>query len=160
MSDTREAILARILVLAQAVKTDDTTIKTAIRNRGPLETDKRPAIVLLDGDEQDALPGRPPGRGGLPIPPAIMTMTPELFVLLDEVRPRPETSGTRLNAYRDALMEAIAGDTELLTLLGSNGRVRYKGCATDLKSGSALAGEMRLDFAYTYVVKPTSASAS
>jgi hypothetical protein len=26
--------------------------------------------------------------------------------------------------------------------------------ATDLKSGSALAGEMRLDFAFTYLVNP------
>jgi hypothetical protein len=154
--DTREAILVRLLALATAVKTDDTTIKTAIRNRGPRETDKRPAIVLLDGDEQNSQPPRSPGRGGQPLPPAIVTMTPELFVLLDEMRPVQDTAGTRLNAYRDALLMAVAGDTQLLSLLGSNGRVQYRGCATDLKSGSALAGEMRLDFAFTYVVNPAS----
>lgn len=162
MSGSREEILSRILEIAVAVKTDDTTIKSAVRNRGPRQTDERPAIVLLDGDETNSLPARRPGRGGLPPPPAIVTMTPEIFLLLEEARPKQEEKqvGARINAYRDALSSALAGDPTLRTLLGGNGRMEYRGCATDLKSGSALSGEMRLDFAFTYVFNPASASAS
>jgi hypothetical protein len=156
MADTRELLLTRLLAIATAVKTADTTIKSAIRNRGPLETDLRPAIILLDGDETSALPPRAPGRGGQPMPPAILTMSPELFVLLEEQRPQRVAIGERVNAYRIALIEAVAGDAALLSLLGSNGRIVYRGCATDLKSGSSLSGEMRLDFALTYVVNPAS----
>lgn len=164
MSGEREAILARVLNVAIAVKTADTTIKSAIRNRGPRTTDVRPAIVLLDGDETNELPPRAPGRAGQPLPPAILTMTPELFILLEESRPgnkndtgsEPTEIGPRLNAYRDALLEALAGDAALLGLLGSNGRIQYRGMATDLKSGSALAGETRIDLALTYVFNPVS----
>src|ERR1044072_3391496 len=159
---SRESILARVLALAQAVKTDDVTIKSAVRNRGLLDTEKRPAIVLLDGDETNNLPPRPPGRGGTTLPPAIVTMTPELFILLEEVRPKQEDKqvGQRINAYREALASALAGGTVLLGLLGSNGRTEDRGCAADLKSGAALSGEMRLDFAFTYALSPASASAS
>lgn len=157
---SREQILARILQIASDVKTADTTIKSAFRNRGPRSTDVRPAVGLLDGDETNNLPPRAPGRGGQRLPPAIMTMTPELYILLEETRPKQEEIGPRINAYRDALIEAMAGDTALLALLGANGRIQYRGCVTDLKSGSALNGEMRLDFAFTYVVNPASMTAS
>jgi hypothetical protein len=150
----REDILARYLELAEAVKTADITIKSVVRNRGPRQTDARPCLVLLDGDESTTLPPPRTGRGGQRMPPFLATMTPELFILLEEARPNLETVGTRLNAYRDALLKAVALDDVILSLITTNGRVQYLRMATDLKSGSALAGEMRLDFAFTYLVNP------
>jgi hypothetical protein len=153
--DTREDILTQYLAIALAVKTADTTIVSAARNVGPREVTKRPAIVLLDGDETPFLQPPPSSRGGQVLAKTILIMTPELYILLEEVRPTLAQVGQRLNAYRDALIAAVAGDATLLELLGPNGKIQYRGCATDLKSGSAMAGEMRLDFAFTYVLNPT-----
>ena len=155
MADTREDILLRYLAIAQAVKLADTSIKTVIRNRGWRSNEDRPAIVLLDGDESNNGTAVTLGRGGLLMRPSIVTMRPELYVLLDERRLENETVGEDLNAYRIALTRALATDQQMVTLLGSNGKVVYNGCVTDLKSGSALTGQMRLDFAFTYLFVPT-----
>lgn len=156
MTDKREDILAQYLAIAVAVKTADVSIKTAIRNRGWQSNEERPAVILLDADEATTGNQSTYGRGGLLMRPAIVTMRPELYVILDERRLKNDTVGESLNAYRVALSQAIASDTTMATLLGSNGKVVYNGCVTDLKSGSALTGQMRLDFAFTYVFVPTS----
>lgn len=152
MPDKREEILTQFLAIAVAVKTADVSIKTAIRNRGWKENEARPAIILLDGDETGNL-NELKGRAGL-MRPQLVTMRPELYVILDERRLKNETVGEDLNAYRLALAVAIASDQTMATLLGSNGKVVYNGCTTDLKSGSALTGQMRLDFAFTYLFVP------
>jgi hypothetical protein len=126
-----------------------------VRNRGALPTDVRPAIILLDGDEENAGSNSTNGRSML-MRPSLMTMRPELYVVLDERRLKNDTVGESLNNYRMLIARAIATDEQMATLLGSNGKVVYNGCATDLKSGSALTGQMRLDFAFTYLFVPTS----
>lgn len=155
MPDKREDILVRYLAIAQSVQIADTTIKTVIRNRGWKSNEDRPAIVLLDGDEANTGAEYRLGRGGLQMRPALVTMRPELYVLLDERRLQNDTVGQDLNNYRVLLARALAIDTQMVSLLGSNGKVVYNGCVTDLKSGSALTGQMRLDFAFTYLFVPT-----
>ena len=155
MPDKREDILARYLAIAVNVKLADTTIKTAIRNRGWKSNEQRPAIILLDADEESTGSQGTNGRGGMMMRPAIVTMRPELYVLLDERRLENDTVGQDLNNYRVELSRAIATDQQMVALLGSNGKVVYNGCVTDLKSGSALTGQMRLDFAFTYLFVPT-----
>jgi hypothetical protein len=155
MVDKREAILERIAQITTATKTA-AGIVTAVRNRGLMSNEKRPACVLLDGDEKPAifLPNnRTDSRSASR--PAIMRMSPELYVLMDEARPVNDQIGQLLNAKRIALSLAIVTDEALKTLLGPNGGIVYNGCVTDLKSGSALTGQMRLDFIYTYVFDPT-----
>jgi hypothetical protein len=151
--DKRELIMARLAEITTAAKTGAGFV-TCIRNRGFMSTDKRPACVLLDGDERaklthDRRNGRAQG-----MTPSIMTMSPELYILLAEGRPNNEDVGQTLNAKRIALIAAIAGDAALKDLTGSNGSIVYNGCVTDLKSGSQLLGEMRLDFTFTYVLDP------
>jgi len=155
MADTRELILVRIAAICVAEKTN-AGIVTAVRNRGLLKTEARPACVLLDGDETPKLVhnNRRQGRAML-MTPQVMIMRPELYILLEEKSPLPDDVGPQLNAKRIALVAAIAGDMALATLLGSNGGMVYNGCVTDLKSGSSLTGQMRLDFAYTYTFFPT-----
>lgn len=152
-TDTRELILERILVTAETVP----GITTAVRNRQLLSTESRPAIVLLDGDEQPKLSletRRLRGRAG-PMTGQIMTLRPELYILLKEGRPNNETIGAELNAFRIAFLASMWADVTLADLVGPNGNLVYNGCATDLKSGSALSGEMRLDFVVNYLLKPT-----
>lgn len=149
----REPILARLLVIMGAV----TGFETRKRNVGLQDNDKRDCVVLLDGDETDITPGSNKGRAGLMRPQQIR-MSPELFVVIKETRPDndvPTNVGTLLNAHRDDLIKAISTDAQLATLLGSNGKVTYNGCATDLKSGSALSGTIRLDFTFEYWLIPS-----
>lgn len=155
MIDTREQILNRIL----AICTESGGMVSAVRNRALLKTEKRPAVILLDGDEtqQTTHPrnGRTSGRM-MPLTPQIMTMRPELYILLEDKKVEENTViGPETNAARIRLCKAIGEDEQLLMLLGSNGGIVYNGAATDLKSGSALTGQMRLDFAYTYTFFPT-----
>jgi len=151
--DRREAILERISAI---ILTPGLGFASSVRNRGLRQNEQRPACVLLDGDESPKLVhnNRRSGRASM-LTPQIMIMRPELYVLLVEKRPTNVEVGQDLNAKRIALVAAIAEDTALATLLGSNGGMVYNGCVTDLKSGSALTGQMRLDFAYTYTFYPT-----
>jgi hypothetical protein len=159
MPDTRELILVRLLDIAETLA----GLTTKIRNRGLLTTDKRPAVVLLDGDETPVLThgGRSNrAKNGIlmGLTPQIMAMKPELYITLKEPsnsNDALEGLGTALNAKRIELINAIAEDEELLTLLGSNGGLVYNGCATDLKSGGAFKGHMRLDFEFRYTFFPT-----
>jgi hypothetical protein len=156
MADTRELILARIAALC----VETAGFVSAVRNRALLKTDKRPAVILLDGDEFPVLThgGRQNrARSGrmMMLTPSIMQLRPELYVLMPEDRPTNQDIGPALNQKRVDLCKAIAEDEQLIMLLGSNGNIIYNGCATDLKSGSALTGQMRLDFYYNYTFFPS-----
>jgi len=155
MADTRELILARISAITVAEATG-AGITSCVRNRGLRSNEQRPACVLLDGDETAKLvhDSRRKGRATM-LTPQVMIMRPELYILLKEDRPSNDDIGPELNAKRLLIVKAIAEDVPLVTLLGSNGSIVYNGCVTDLKSGSPLTGQMRLDFAYTYTFFPT-----
>lgn len=155
--DPRENILNRLLVIAEAV----TGITTTARNRGLLSNDKRPAIVLLDGDESPRLSmdtRRLRGRTGQ-MGPQIVQMKPELYIIPKEPRPTGEEGGenigTTINDIRVRYLKEIWADATLTALLGANGSMVYNGMSTDLKSGSALSGQMRLDFIINYVLATT-----
>jgi hypothetical protein len=155
MADQREMILERIKDICLDVKTADASIISSVRNRGLLANEKRPGVILLDGDESPvggaSVNG---GRNGY-FRPTFVEMKPELYILLEERRLQNANVGADLNALRNALCVAITTDAQLAVLLGGpNGKVIYNGCVTDLKSGSALTGQMRLDFAYRYWFKP------
>jgi hypothetical protein len=159
MTDKREAILERIAAITTETKTGAGLV-ACVRNRGLIATDKRPAAVLLDGDEKPAI-FRPNAAtdSRSTFRPALMRMSPELYILMDEPLPLNDAArvdlGSALNAKRIALSNAITSDAALKTLLGSNGGIVYNGCVTDLKSGSALTGQMRLDFIYIYFFDPS-----
>lgn len=156
MADTRELILARV----SAITVEVAGFVSAVRNRGLLKTEHRPATILLDGDEFPVLThgGRQNrARSGrmMALTPSIMQLRPELYVLLPETRPTNVEIGPVLNQHRVNLCKAIGEDEQLRMLCGSNGDIIYNGCATDLKSGSALTGQMRLDFYYNYTFFPS-----
>jgi hypothetical protein len=152
-ADIREDLLARLFALMGTVP----GIVTAVRNRGLLKNENRPGMVLLDGDEFPRTSmdtRRLRGRAGL-MAPQIVQLRPECYILMDENRPRNDQLGQELNAFRVAFLEKVWEDETLATILGSNGSLVYNGCTTDLKSGSALSGQMRVDFIANYVLRPT-----
>ena len=156
MADTRELILARL----SALTVSTAGFVSAVRNRGLLKTEKRPATILLDGDESPVLThggrqNRAHSGRMMMLTPSIMQLRPELYILLPEERPTNVNIGPELNQRRVDLCKAVAEDDALRMLLGSNGDIIYNGCSTDLKSGSALTGQMRLDFFLNYTFFPS-----
>lgn len=153
--DRRELILVRLVELARE---EYISARTVVRNRRLLAQDVRPAIAVLDGDEAARLTGDQLGRGiggRVGIPPELVTMRPEIFFILDSRQVKNVGVGEDINAFRITLIQTIAGDPVLRSLVGSNGGMAYMGLTTDLKSGSRLDGEAKVEFAFTYPLDPT-----
>lgn len=144
--DKREAILARLLIVVKAVE----GIKTATRNKKAISEDQRPGVQIFDADEE--ADDREIGRGRPGNAPNLITMTPEIFLVLGAVT---ETVGTELNTLRAKLVKAIVSDSELATLVGPNGEIRYKACATGLSQGRTMEGEMGIVIDFKYVLNPS-----
>lgn len=144
MADKRELILARLL----AACSDIEGMAKAARNVDALTESARPAVIILDGDEATE-EGDPIGRPERS--PRRVEMTPELHVLLAG---QPMDAGTAVNAMRAAVIKAVILDTELVDIIGTNGHIRYDGCATEFASGRTMQARMRLAFTFTYILKP------
>lgn len=159
MLDRREQILRRLMIILSDIPSDLGYLESsAWRNRGELKGDKRPAIVLLDGSETRK--SNNDGRGRVFMSPSVMTMTPQIFVLLQlRERPTNDEVGEELNLFRASVIKAIASDGELARLCGSNGQVSLRRVETSLQTGSSLEGQMRLDFAFDYVLNPNEVEA-
>lgn len=154
--DKRELILKRLVEILTTV----TGAVTVVRNRGWLSQDERPALYLMDGTERERLTGdrgrgsKVPTHGHERMTPQIMTMKPEMFIVLKSRKPQNDGIGEAVSAMRNDIIRAIAVDTTLQSLTGSNGAIAYIGLDTDLRSGSPAEGQMRLDWEFTYVLDP------
>jgi hypothetical protein len=150
----REEILARLFVILSGI----TGIETAVRNRGLLDNDMCPAISLLDGDENSQSLGgthqRTSGRGRQRMSPGIVTLHPQVFLLLKLKKPANLLVGETLNVFRGTIIKAIAGDGVLLSLITANGDITYDGCETDLKTGMEMSGQMQLSFSISHSFDP------
>ena len=144
MTDRREMILTRLLEIAVGVE----GIVAAFRNRDEISEKQRPAIIILDADEaaDDADPSSRPSRA-----PRRVAMTPEIYILLGA---KPEDLGTAINTLRARFVKAVLGDAQLSLIVGSNGDIRYEGCATALARGRSMEGEMGVSFSFTYALRP------
>ena len=146
MTDKREQILVRLQGLAQ----DLPGIVAAFRNIDEISDRQRPCIVILDADEA-ADDADPAGLARRPHAPRRVGMTPEIYVMLGA---KPEDVGTAINVFRAAFIKAVLMDSELATLVGSNGDIRYEGCATGLARGRNMEAEMGLSFTFSYILRP------
>lgn len=144
--DKREDILVRLLAVCRTV----VGVAKVVRNEQVTDDWDFPALILLDADEEadDAAFG----RNRPPQAPKLVTMTPELYVILGEV---PEAVGTELNRLRVRILKAVLTDAELAAIVGTNGEIRYESCATGLVRGRQIIGEMGLVFAFVYLLEPT-----
>ena len=144
MTDRREMILTRLLEIAVGVD----GIVAAFRNKDEISEKQRPAIVILDADEaaDDTDPGSRPARS-----PRRVAMTSEIYILLGA---KPEELGSVINALRARFVKSVLGDSQLGSIVGTNGDIRYEGCATALARGRSMEGEMGVSFSFTYVLRP------
>jgi hypothetical protein len=142
--DPREAILARLLIVAGAV---DTSLN-AIRNESDPAAANLPAVILFDGEEV-AQESDPQGRNALT--PRHVAMTPEVQFRLKD---KAENVGTKLNLYRAKLIDAVLQDATLLALTVNGRSIRYQGSMTATERGRSMEGGIGVAFTFTYILKP------
>jgi hypothetical protein len=154
VSDRREEILQRLMAILASLNTIPLFGGTpgAFRNRGQIPPDKLPALVLLDGIENQKISTE--GKGGAKVP-TVYTLEPQIFILL---RPRETIEnagvGEELSTMRAQVLKAIIYDDSLNNLLGANGEVNYDGHDSDLQNGNAMEGAMQLRLRLMYVFDP------
>lgn len=127
-----------------------------VRNRNELPAGLVPGIILLDADEvADPRFQRPPvGRDLTTVPPQIMRMTPEIYVVLDVRKPQNKFVGEDLSVARAAILKAIILDRTLYQIVGTNGQITYDGCVTDLARNRVMQGQMGMSITFTYPFIP------
>ncbi len=143
--DKREDVLVRLLAILRTV----VGVQVVERNKDIASDWNLPAITLKDGDEDaadDFDPGHPPRT------PLMIVMVPALFVRLGDT---PDGVGTELNKMRARILKAILTDTELKTIVGTNGQIRYEASAPSLAHGREILGEMGMVFRIVYVLNPS-----
>lgn len=142
--DRREAILARLLEIATGIE----GIVRAWRHKSRVTEEARPAIVILDADEVaeegEAAAGRPFNVQRR------VVMTPEIYIMLGG---SPEEVGTEINTMRGRFLKAVLKDDELISIVGTNGLIKYEGCATGLAEGRSMEAEMGVSISFTYILK-------
>lgn len=144
MTDIRELVIARLVEIAATIE----GIRTAKRNIKRPADDRLPAIVIVDADEaaEETDPAGHPSRG-----PRRIAMTPETYILMAA---KPEEVGPQINALRVLWIKAVMTDESLAQILGTNGEIRYEGCATGLSWGREMVGDMGVSFSFHYVLQP------
>jgi hypothetical protein len=150
--DVRELILARLLTVVAGVS----EIAGTDRNRFMLPDAKLPGISILDGNEravQTAI-----GRGLENTPPLKFVLQPQIWVLLKPRKNYENTGvGEELSKFRNRVIVAVLYDETLRGLVNGfdgNGDIEYRGHETDMQSGGAFLGQMRLDFSFAYTLNP------
>lgn len=126
-----------------------------VRNRNELTAEKRPGIILLDGDEtpDPRVPAPPTGRDTA-IAPRIMLMRPEIYVVLETRKPQNKNLGEDLSIARAAIIAAVLKDRTLQQIVGTNGQIIYDGCVTDLARNRTMEGQIGISFTFVYPFIP------
>ena len=142
MVDTREDILARLLVVVGTIP----GLRSSHRNNVDITEEMLPAAIVFDGDETTVAGNdgsRPSNR------PLLVEMTPEIVIAeqSDEV-------GSDLTTLRRELIKRVLLDTELNAKTGSNGKISYVSCQTDVGWMRSLHGALRAQFMFKYTLKP------
>lgn len=142
MTDRREQILARLVVIAQGIAGVGTVVRNQPDTTG---TASSAAVVIFDGDE--SVDGGGVGRGRPSTAPVFVEMSPELQIRAG----RPSaTIGAVINGLRVLMVKAVLSDASLRTILGANGEIRYGGLNTELARGKTMMAEMGLVFEMRY----------
>lgn len=145
MIDRREAIMKRLLEVAAKCR----GVAGAWRNKDEISEHARPAVLIFDADEAALEIDRGLNHNGRS--PNLIRMQPEIYLLLGE---KSETVGTAINAFRRDFLARVLTDSALVNLCGTNGGVRYGGCATGLARGRNMEATMGIILQVTYPLIP------
>ena len=143
--DKREDILSTLFTELALVG----GLVTFARNRGLMDQDTRPVCILLDGSEtaktvvSDKI-GRPR------LAPQMMTMRPQIWVILKNRKPQNDDLGQDLNAFRISILEKLTTSSALSDAIGSSGELSLESVTTDLESGKLVEGQMLIQLGIVY----------
>lgn len=146
MSDVRETILLRLMTVFGTVA----GVTKVLRNADEINELMRPAIILFDGSEDAREEEQPRNRSITP--PRIVTMTPDVLVLMGDAA---ADIGSTVNVMRARIIKAVLTDTTLAALTLNGNGVIYLGCETNLERGRETEAELNLSFAIPYLLKPS-----
>jgi hypothetical protein len=143
MTDQREAILERLAVVCSEIE----GVTTAARNKLQVADVARPALIVLDGNE-DVEDGY--GKGKPSVSPLVVTMRPEVWLFAGGI---PEDIGAAVSAFRALIISAVLTDSQLLALC-KDSDIRYSGCMTNFTAGQRIEADLALVFVLRYVLRP------
>ena len=154
--DKREQILVRLEQILTTLA-ESTDIPYVWRDRAEFDYEETspgsgvfkdlPAYVLLDGTETKLLQSKDM-RG-----PSIMLLQAQLFYVTRPTENQLNVGfGPALSSQRSAMITAVVRDGTLQDLVGPNGYIEYRGMETDMQTGGEVIGQLRLDFAFAYVL--------
>ena len=143
MTDVREAILARLLVVCSEVE----GILNAFRNKASISENMQPALAIYDADEE----GYDDPKGRPTIAHRRVLMTPQIVVLHGAAA---SEVGTDVNVLRARVIKAIMTDAALAALTLDREGVRYEGCTTELAMGRQMNASFGISISFTYMLKP------
>jgi hypothetical protein len=128
-----------------------------VRNRNELPKNLVPGIIMCDADELNNRSMVRPKRGQTEtgIPPQLIDMTPEIYVVLDVRKPTNVNVGADLDLARLAILAVILPDETLQSIVGANGDIIYDGSVTDLARNRTMEGQLGLSVTFTYPLLPS-----
>jgi hypothetical protein len=164
MSDTREAILEQLQTLLSGVS----GIAGVYRDRGDFSTMELPAIILLDGEEDNTMADEAVRNKSVRFPGGIINLKPHIVVV-----PQPRSDATNLtldgpngtvvaapigpeiSQWRMSVRAAIENDPTLISILGPSGQITYLGSYTDMDPESmTLFGRLLVRYSFRYWLTP------
>jgi len=140
VADQREIILSRLVALCGTVN----GVAAVARNHLDVAGLLRPAVVIHDGIEQlfdapDTMHHSELQR---------MELAPSITIIV-----RGGTTadpGVLMSLYRSQIVAAILRDATILAAIGTNGRIRYEGCAVTLPDAEAKEHRIDLSLSFRY----------
>ena len=143
MADQREAILSRLVALCGEVD----GVQAVARNRLDVAGLVRPAVVIFDGLEQMFDAPSDMHHSEL----QRMELAPVIMVI---VRGGGAADpGVLMSSYRSQIVAGILRDSTILAAIGTNGRIRYDGCAVAPPDAEAKEHRIELSMTFRYVFR-------
>jgi len=143
----REDILARLLVILNTIE----VFKLVARNLDEFPERVRPAVILLDGDEEAVAELARPWVKGKAY--TVVQMNPLIVVSMGG---RPQDVGTDINELMARIVTAVMSDAELTTIVVANAQCGVYYLATDYRLNHSLAMDcdMQMRFGIRYTLLP------
>lgn len=148
MVDTRELILARLLVVLEGIEgvyVYSDGPKAVRRNVDDVPGQQRPAIILLDGAEEIDSNTTARRRGNWR-----MELAPVVAILVGADAPN---SGPLLSMFRARVITAVVTDTDLWELVGTSGEVDFTGVDRVPATPESREARLEINFVFRYLLK-------
>ena len=143
----REDILARLLVILNTIE----VFKLVARNLDEFPERVRPAVILLDGDEEAVAELARPWVKGKAY--TVVQMNPIIVVSMGG---KPEDVGPDINELMARIVTAVMTDAELTTIVVVNAQCGVYYLASDYRLSHSLAMDcdMQMRFGIRYTLLP------